>query len=514
MNGQDQGIANPFANDLLCVPPPPINPYGEAIASIESAGSGGYSALGPVTHAGDQAIGRYQVMGSNVGDWTEKYLGRRLTKEEFLNDPRAQDAVFNGKFGELVDKYGPQGAARAWFTGSPTGGGSDVFGTTGDRYVAKFNAALAGGQPNLIDRNLPGFHGPFASSPIAHLLGTGAFEGNRYQMWPEQLARLALGTPYAAMSGQLGMPGTREFTENALPGATAMTAFAAGGALPFAEENALGIFGGRASMGADMPAMNAAQALERIGMKPMDIWKSTGWSRSGDGQLRYEIPDEGASLGPMPPSGTTMKLGDFLDHPKLYEAYPELKNVDVQVDRNMTGRGQLKGNTITINPSNTDDPLSTILHEAQHRIQFWEGFSRGASPESVRAYIAEGLSKELEKADSAKDEPRVNDLLDVSERFLKSELPPYEFYRSIAGEVEARNVQHRLFLLREAARQGVNPLRALREIPPWKSEDVPRNMQIPLFEMGMPIAVPGSDGRRRTLEPVEGNPFEGAGVGG
>src|SRR5690606_24235042 len=55
-----------------------------AIASIESAGSGDYQAVGPRHPRLGRALGRYQVMEANVGPWTEKYLGRRLTPEEFL----------------------------------------------------------------------------------------------------------------------------------------------------------------------------------------------------------------------------------------------------------------------------------------------------------------------------------------------------------------------------------------------------------------------------------------------
>jgi hypothetical protein len=126
-----------------------LNQYANAIASIESAGSGDYQAVGPRTGKGNRAYGRYQVMDFNIGPWTEKYLGQRLTPEQFLANPNAQDAVFQGEFGSYVDRFGnPQDAASAWFTGRPLSEGagrSDILGTTGAGYVQKFNAAL--GQP-------------------------------------------------------------------------------------------------------------------------------------------------------------------------------------------------------------------------------------------------------------------------------------------------------------------------------------------------------------------------------
>ncbi|KQS84120.1 hypothetical protein [Rhizobium sp. Leaf386] len=121
-----------------------ISAYARAIQSIESGGR--YDALGPITRNGDRAYGAYQVMGNNVGPWSEAALGRRLTANQFLSDRGAQDAIFNHRFGGYVDKYGPSGAAQAWFGGPGSvgkgGGSADILGTTGTAYVNKFNSAL------------------------------------------------------------------------------------------------------------------------------------------------------------------------------------------------------------------------------------------------------------------------------------------------------------------------------------------------------------------------------------
>jgi hypothetical protein len=120
----------------------------EAIAAIESKGSGGYSAVGPRTRSGDRAYGRYQVMGSNVGPWTQDALGRSLSAREFLGDPAAQDAVFNRQFGRSMAQYrNMNDAASVWFTGRPRAQGArakDVLGTTGAGYVGKFQSAMGG----------------------------------------------------------------------------------------------------------------------------------------------------------------------------------------------------------------------------------------------------------------------------------------------------------------------------------------------------------------------------------
>lgn len=125
-----------------------IAPYANAIASIESAGSGDYAALGPQTPKGDRAYGRYQVMGTNVPEWTQKHLGKRMTPQEFLADPAAQDAVFKGEFGSYLKQYGnPDDAASIWFTGKPAAQGADQDDgyTAQPEYLRKFRAALQAG---------------------------------------------------------------------------------------------------------------------------------------------------------------------------------------------------------------------------------------------------------------------------------------------------------------------------------------------------------------------------------
>ncbi|MER9829163.1 hypothetical protein NKJ51_12350 [Mesorhizobium sp. M0134] len=122
-----------------------MSQYAAAIRSIESAGSGGYSALGPWTN-GDRAYGAYQVMGNNIPSWSRDALGKSLTPDQFLADPAAQDAIFEKQFGKYLTKYGnPQDAASAWFTGGPLKSGAgarDVLGTSGSVYVDKFNKAV------------------------------------------------------------------------------------------------------------------------------------------------------------------------------------------------------------------------------------------------------------------------------------------------------------------------------------------------------------------------------------
>jgi len=117
--------------------------YADAISRIESGGR--YDLLGPRTSSGDRAYGKYQVMGENIPQWTKDALGRSMTPSEFLANPQAQDTVFNHRFGSYVSKYGPGGAARAWFAGE--GGmnnpnARDQLGTSVGSYERQFLRGL------------------------------------------------------------------------------------------------------------------------------------------------------------------------------------------------------------------------------------------------------------------------------------------------------------------------------------------------------------------------------------
>ncbi len=119
----------------------------ESIAKIESAGSGGYSAVGAVTASGDRAYGRYQMMGSNIADWSKQALGTPLTIDQFLNNPALQDKIFDHIFSGYVDKYGMEGASQAWFGGPGAVGKTgrkDMHGTTVGSYGERFTEGLGG----------------------------------------------------------------------------------------------------------------------------------------------------------------------------------------------------------------------------------------------------------------------------------------------------------------------------------------------------------------------------------
>jgi len=170
-----------------------LSRYREAIASIESLGSGGYSAIGPTHPKYGRALGRYQVMEANVGPWSEAALGRRIGADEFMANPGMQDKIFDHRFGGYVDKYGESGAASMWFTGRPNAPNArDVLGTSGSVYVDKFNAQLKSMGDTAANsvKGLTSFNGGLTemagkltspSGPLGGLFGTGLNNSTNFQ---------------------------------------------------------------------------------------------------------------------------------------------------------------------------------------------------------------------------------------------------------------------------------------------------------------------------------------------
>ena len=70
-------------------------------------------------NSGSGALGGYQVMPSNLAAWTKEALGYTVSAQTFLDTPADQDAVADKILGGYYDKYGPEGAAAAWYSGDP-----------------------------------------------------------------------------------------------------------------------------------------------------------------------------------------------------------------------------------------------------------------------------------------------------------------------------------------------------------------------------------------------------------
>lgn len=123
--------------------PSHVEDVASAIKDFESGGK--YTAIGPRTRSGDRAYGGYQVMGNNIGPWSKEALGYKVSKEQFLNSPRLQDAVAHYKMNQYYDKYGsPEDTASMWFSGRPSRNNNsrDILGTSVPQYITNVRKRL------------------------------------------------------------------------------------------------------------------------------------------------------------------------------------------------------------------------------------------------------------------------------------------------------------------------------------------------------------------------------------
>lgn len=287
-----------------------------------------------------------------------------------------------------------------------------------------------------------------------------------------------------------------------------------------------------------MDNLDVAKQMEEAKKDAKAIKMATGWEKGVDGKWRYEMPD--AKIKDTIDVGggnivkrfeedmlwTDGKLEDAVDAPKLFEAYPQLKNIKIHTDavmNDMPSNGEYnpQTKTITIHADELKYLNSILNHEIQHVIQHEEGFAHGGTPEQVerdfnaakaewkaRAYAHELEEKakemggeynqsEVEKAlvEEYKDLDMSDELPDKETRIkgfnyfargyadrsmddaikrfrlnesTRSDFDSYKEYLKLAGEVESRNVQNRLGMTDEERRNSLAE----------ETEDVNRDEQI------------------------------------
>ena len=320
-------------------------------------------------------------------------------------------------------------------------------------------------------------------------------------------------------------------------------------------------YAGERAKTADVQALRDAQEMEAVGADMESIRKATGWHKGRDGKWRFEIDDSGAEYrkhgdarllqeegyrrlmkltdkwaASYEKGGAALteaeesemvalqeaysdrvweekyELQDFLKHEKLFEAYPMLRHATLKfqkLDDGTNGYYSGQDNTIVLSTDLIGKPEKTLLHEIQHAIQAYEGFSGGTSPEywARRDYengtsisermqkqydnLLNGLSREeqnryirymeLERelgrlflADENSEDGRKYAKLEAEQDKLYEELWPnewfrklldldrkignpsegyYQMYRNSAGEIEARDSESRRALTAEQRRE-------------------------------------------------------------
>lgn len=227
-------------------------------------------------------------------------------------------------------------------------------------------------------------------------------------------------------------------------------------------------FAGPQALTANLQSMAGAQTRLDDGDDPERVRQETGWFAGADGRLRFEIDDSQAFAKGTDTYGDLLmrwyhagvqrtgdqaykvRLGDVLYHAKLFDAYPGLAELEVQMmPAGVAARGRLviengQPSIIQINEFlDSKTWVNVALHELQHAIQEIERFEPGSSP-----------------ADFVSDTDAVGQV--AEDRSLAAHKAHKDGYRRSAGEVEARNVQ---------ARQNLSQRERLAT-PPASTQDV------------------------------------------
>jgi hypothetical protein len=279
----------------------------------------------------------------------------------------------------------------------------------------------------------------------------------------------------------------------------------------------LGTFIGKGSKLWNSKTNDVAKALEKEGVAPETIWSQTGNVKAPDGKWRQEIPDNEAMAlqyprdanmsyldkysqelynvpyGRLPSSEKGMggqrdkvikladaemkkyeQVGTTLSHPKLYESYPNLKDIELQQwigpregSYYPKGRSNKEPNPyITVGAETPEQLKSTLLHELQHGIQMNEGFARGGSATEFltplvkkRDELYGNITELNNKLSNAVGTPEYEKLMNQKLRLIP-EVTQYDDminlkdkafnqYQRLLGEAESRLTQTRIPLTQE-----------------------------------------------------------------
>lgn len=143
---------------------------------------------------------------------------------------------------------------------------------------------------------------------------------------------------------------------------------------------------------------------ELTGLEKVPTPKGFEWGK--------QIPDTGAVLNKEAFDKLTytgMPLSDILDHPELFKAYPDLKNLKVEqlngIFRGFGASGVYSPtqDVIELNKhlswgdAKYKDALSTLLHEVQHSIQKRENWPGGTNPSQFTPASSSRIKSALSK---------------------------------------------------------------------------------------------------------------------
>ena len=149
-------------------------------------------------------------------------------------------------------------------------------------------------------------------------------------------------------------------------------------------------FAGENAQTTNKELLAQAKSAVESGLDPEVIRQETGWFKGADGKWRFELDDSdinfkdtGSYMASHIKSG--VKLGDLIQADKLFNAYPDLKNITVKTSADGGIYYSPKTDEIFFDGGEmVDNAKGSLLHEVQHAIQQREGFAQGGSPSEFR----------------------------------------------------------------------------------------------------------------------------------
>lgn len=328
---------------------------------------------------------------------------------------------------------------------------------------------------------------------------------DRVLLWlRDQLAALGLLSPSMGLTDLRVL--ARDIARGLRAGAERTGARAAGVRYTFAGERAAT---------ADTLALDTARARLDAGEDADAVRRATGWFRGDDGKWRFEIDDSHARLKNLERSRRVPGLADgdgplggLLEHPRLFAAYPDLAEIEVEIridpGRSEGGEGRIIRTApardmgewgelfappprIEVLARDEAEARRVLLHEVQHGVQHEEGFAAGGSPAAMAQKYNEARARlnalegdadvqaaqakldeidermyggaiteaeaERERQSLRASEPALVELERTLRRLRESSPDGFDAYRRLAGEIEARNAEARADMTPEQRRQ-------------------------------------------------------------
>lgn len=259
------------------------------------------------------------------------------------------------------------------------------------------------------------------------------------------------------------------------------------------------IFAGPGAKTADRAALAKAEEMKAAGADRGDIWRETGWAWDERGLPYFEIDDSAANLA-REKITAPQYFDDFLEHPALFEAHPDIASMRFSESSPSGGGYHLRGDLlnpdgrIDVGPGPQYTRVKVGLHEGQHAADAARGASHGANTQRIAPEALEETDKamsakfgdafaEWRDADAAyrgmfrgafglktpEMDAAIKRLAAAEARLAEVQqskhgavTPKLYAYRHNPGEVRARNTE---------ARRNMSAAER-RDAPPWETIDV------------------------------------------